>query len=96
MTTLTLDTTGPSPNPLTVPTGDRSLTIANNLGAEVVLTIDPAGFLNPSDSGDPSHVTVVIGADGWSGTVGATGGTYEYVEPNSTKKSTRNGTINVG
>lgn len=95
MTTLTLGTNGPSPDPLTIPTGNRSVTIANNLGATVVLTISPAGFLNPSDPGDSSKITVTTGADGWTGTAGSSG-TYEYDDPSSNERSTRNGTINVG
>lgn len=89
--TLTLDTTGPTPDPLDVPNNDRSISIVNNLGAEVTLTLTPAGFLNPSTSN-----TLSVPTTGWSGTVGASGGTYEYSDPASNKRATRTGRINVG
>lgn len=88
MATLTLDTTGPTPDPLDASNGE-SISVINNLGAEVVLTLSPPGLLNPSNG---SQLTVP--ASGWSGTVGNASGTYEYVEPGA-KRNTRSGRINV-
>ncbi len=90
MATLTLSTTGPSPDSVTIPKGNRALTITNELGATVTLTLTPSGFLNPS-----SGSTLDVPTTGWSGTVGASG-TYSYSEPGSEKRAPRNGTINVG
>jgi hypothetical protein len=91
MTTLTLDLgTGPTPNPLEVNEG-ASVTITNNLGAEVEITLSSNGFLNPSPQ---SKITVPT--TGWTGTAGTTAGqvTYSYQEP-TTKRAMRNGTINI-
>jgi len=89
MASLTLNTTGPTPSPLSATSGE-SITITNNLGASVVLTLNPAGLLNPS-----TGTSLTVPTTGWSGTVGTTSGTYEYPEPGN-KRSTRSGTINVG
>lgn len=90
MTTLTLSSTGPSPDPVTVPRGDRSLTITNDLGSAVVFTLSPAGFLNPSNG-----ATLNVPVGNTDVTVGAQGGTYSYVDPTSSKKATRSGRIDV-
>jgi hypothetical protein len=88
--TLTLSTNGPTPNPLNVPNGDRSITIVNELNVSIELQLDPAGFLNPSPG-----ATLTVPTTGWTGTVGPSGGNYSYVDPSSTKKGTRSGRINV-
>ena len=87
---LTLNSTGPTPNPLAVPNNDRKVDIVNNLGSEVTLTLSPAGFLNPSNG-----ATLTVPTTGWSGTAGASGD-YSYSDPESSKRATRNGRINVG
>lgn len=90
MPTLTLDPTGPTPNPLTVQQNDRQITIVNNLNESIILELDPPGFLNPSSG---SSLTVPVA--GWSGTVGTSGGTYSYTDPSSNKRGTRSGRIDV-
>ena len=90
MATLTLGTNGPSPDPLAASSGE-SITVTNNLGADVTLTLSTAGLLNPS-----TGTSLVIPSAGWSGTVGNTSGTYSYSAPGSTQRATRNGRINVG
>ncbi len=90
MPTLTLNSTGPTPDPLEVANNDRSVTIVNNLGSDVTLTLNPSGFLNPSTGN-----TLSVPTTGWSGTAGSSG-TYEYADPTSTKRATRTGRINVG
>lgn len=87
--TLTLSSTGPTPNPLEVPNSDKKVDIVNNLGSEVSLTLSPPGFLNPSTGS-----TLTVPTTGWSGTAGSTGD-YSYADPTSTKKATRNGRIKV-
>lgn len=79
----------PTPSPLTVTNGE-SITITNNLGAEVLITMSHAGLFNPS-----TGTSLTVSSSGWTGTVGATSGTYQYVEPGR-KREPRNGTINVG
>jgi hypothetical protein len=90
MATLTLNTSGPTPNPLDVASGE-AVSIVNNLGAEVTLTLSVAGLLNPS-----SGTSLAVPTSGWSGRAGTTSGTYEYSNPGTTTRATRNGTINVG
>lgn len=90
MPTLTLDPTGPTPNPLTVQENDRDITIVNNLNEAVVLELSPAGFLNPS-----SGASLTVPTEGWNGTVGSSGGTYTYTDPSSNKRATRSGRIDV-
>lgn len=89
MATLSLDIGGPTPNPLAATNGE-SITITNNLGQDVILTLSPAGLLNPSNGNQ-----LTVPTAGWTGTVGASTGTYSYIEPN-VKRSPRNGTIDVG
>jgi hypothetical protein len=48
---LTLNTDGPTPNPLNVSNNDRSVKIVNNLNQAVMPSLSPAGFLNPSTGG---------------------------------------------
>jgi hypothetical protein len=90
MTTLTLNTDGPTPSPLPVSSGG-AVSIVNNLGADVTLTLSNAGLLNPS-----SGTSLTVPSAGWSGTVGNSSGTYSYSDSSSTKRATRNGRINVG
>lgn len=90
MPTLTLNSDGPTPNPLNVSNNDRSVTIVNNLNATVTLTLSPSGFLNPSNGNQ-----LEVPTTGWSGTAGSTG-TYEYADPSSNKRGTRSGRIVVG
>ncbi len=87
--TLTLSTSGPSPDPLNVPNNDRQVIIDNQLGAEVTFTLDPAGFLNPSQG-----TTLAVPAGQTTVTAGASG-RYSYNDPDSNKRATRNGRINV-
>lgn len=91
MSTLTLNLgTGPTPDPLDLATGE-AVTIVNNLGAEVVITLSANGFLNPSPQNQ-----ITVPTTGWSGTAGNTmqDGTYSYQEP-TPKRAMRNGTINI-
>ena len=88
--TLTLSTSGPTPDPLNVSPTDRSITIVNELNVSIELELSPAGFLNPS-----SGATLTVPTPGWTGTVGANGGTYSYTDPSSQKRGTRSGRINV-
>ena len=88
--TLTLSTNGPTPDPLTVPNNDREITIVNELNVSIELHLNPAGFLNVSQG-----ATLTVPTTGWSGRVGATGGSYSYVDPSSQKKGTRTGRIDV-
>ena len=90
MATLTLGANGPTPNPVTASNPGRSLEIVNDLGAEVTLTLTPAGFLNPSPG-----ATLTVPTSGWSGTVGASGGDYSYTDPSSNQRATRSGRIDV-
>lgn len=95
MASLTLDKSGPTPDPLTASSGE-SISIINNLGADVVFTLSTAGLLNPSQG---KQLTVPCA--GWQGKVGNTSaghkicGTYEYTEPGSSL-NTRSGRINIG
>ena len=90
MPTLTLNSTGPTPETLEVSKNDRSVTIVNNLGAEVTLSLNPSGFLNPS-AGD----TLAVPVAGQDVTAGSSG-TYEYSDPTSNQRASRTGRINVG
>lgn len=89
MPTLTLSTTGPSPDPVPITRGNNHLTITNNLGSAVVFTLDPPGFLNPSRG---ASLDVPVGDSNVN--VGSSG-TYTYTDPTSTKKATRSGRIDV-
>lgn len=88
MASITLNTSGPSPDPLSATSGE-AITITNSTGAAVVLTLSHAGLLNPSNG-----TTLNVPAAGWSGTVGTTSGTFSYPD-GGVKRGTRSGTINV-
>ena len=60
--TLTLSTNGPTPNPLNVPNGDRSITIVNELNVSIELQLDPAGVLELVDQ-QVGDAALPLGAD---------------------------------
>ena len=89
MPTLTLTTNGPDPEVLPVQRNDRQVTIDNQLGTEVVFTLDPAGFLNPSQG-----ATLNVPAGESNVTAGASG-CYSYEDPTSRERAPRTGRIDV-
>ena len=88
MASITLNTTGPSPDPLSASSGE-ALTITNALGADVTLTLSHAGLINPS-----SGTTLLVSSAGFTGTIGTTSGSFDY-DPPGDKRAMRTGTINV-
>jgi len=87
--TLDLNESGPSPTPLSANAGDP-ITINNNIGSEVTLTLGNAGVFNPSQG-----TSLAVPTTGWSGTIGNTSSDYSYPVA-SLDAATRNGRINVG
>lgn len=89
MAALTLATGGPTPDPLSASSGE-AISITNQLGQNIVLTLSHAGLLNPSNG-----TSLSVPSAGWSGTVGTTSGDYSYNEPGKTR-APRTGTIESG
>lgn len=87
MTTLTLNTNGPSPDPLTIGKG-AALTITNAMSSSTTVTGDP-GLFNPA----PGEIAA---GGSWSGRVGNTDGTNTYTyTTDSPKRNVRSGTIDI-
>lgn len=88
MTTITLSAAGPSPQDVSVSRGSK-INFVNNIGAEVILTLDNAGVFNPSQG-----TSLTVPTTGLTNlTVGNTSSGYSYPEP--VKRAPRNGSINV-
>ena len=87
--TLTLTVNGPDPDEITIHGKERDVEIVNQLGVAVEFTLDPPGFLNPSQG-----ATLEVPATGKTVTAGASG-CYSYEDPTSRERATRNGRINV-
>jgi len=88
--TITLDTTGPTPSPLSVAAGDK-ITFSNAMSADTDVSF-------PGNSPFVPKATISVPAGGTAGpkNVNGTAGTdtYDYTVP-GVKRGTRSGTIEI-
>jgi hypothetical protein len=87
MADLALNNDGPSPATLD-DTNGGPISITNNTGAAVTLTMSHAGLINPS-----TGTSLEVPLAGFNGTVGSTGGTYSYSA--GAELGVRTGTISI-
>jgi len=88
--TITLNTTGPSPDPLSVSAGDK-VSFKNDMSADTTVSFSGNSPFVPKAS-----ISVAAGATSAAKSVNGTAGddTYDYTVPGA-KRGTRSGTIKV-